>query len=320
MDKTWKLASWNVCGLCEPNRKTVVSNWIKSHTLSFDFLALQEIKADRFRLDIALRAILPTFLKFVSAPVDGKGGTALLVRPSLKVIDSGALDFGRAVWIRIEGDSGSFGVVNIYAPNSPRDRAILWRDLCETLPMENWILCGNFNMIEDKIDASGVSSIIKGRELECWRALKTRFEFIDVLHLKGEYGGAHFTWRRNRMQVLVQSRLDRCYVAKGGWWTGHELSITHDGGSALSDHDPIILTFNSAQNGPPRREYGKIALFKANPSVLRNRDNMRQLKQAWEEGTADCRDPLLAFVKPSIKLRQKLIERQNAPIKREEEF
>lgn len=47
-----RIASWNICGLCEPNRKNVVKNWISSLKITVSFLALQEVKADKFRLDL----------------------------------------------------------------------------------------------------------------------------------------------------------------------------------------------------------------------------------------------------------------------------
>lgn len=96
MNTNWKLVSWNVCEL---NRKAVVRNWLRSYKQEFNFLALQEIKAEKFILGLALRTILPSFLHFSSDTVDGKGGTVLLVKPTLKGIETGVLSLGRAVWV-----------------------------------------------------------------------------------------------------------------------------------------------------------------------------------------------------------------------------
>lgn len=63
--------------------------WIRNVRPPIDVLALQEVKADEFRLNIALRAILPGFQYFTSAPEVGKGGTAPLISPLLKVVASG---------------------------------------------------------------------------------------------------------------------------------------------------------------------------------------------------------------------------------------
>lgn len=91
----------------------------------------------------------------------------------------------------------------------------------------------------------------------------------------------------------------------------------HDGGSY---HDPILLSFDLAQAGQLAREKGKVALFKANLGVLRDQRKLERLKLAWEEGLADCDDPVLDFVKASINLRQKFIKCQNAPYRRDIEM
>jgi exonuclease III len=135
-------ATWNVAGLCNPQHKYKVLNWIKSLACPLSVLALQELKTDDFRLDVALRTILPRYQYFSSPPDEGKGGSALLVHPSLS---SGTLDQGRAVWVIVEHPEGTFGCTSIYAPNSSRQRATLWEELKNTLPAANWILSGDYN-------------------------------------------------------------------------------------------------------------------------------------------------------------------------------
>lgn len=120
MDNNLHLVSWNVCGLCEPDRKFAVKLWLNSHRPKVDILALQEVKADPFRLDIALRTILPDFTHISSPPDDGRGGTALLISPKIQVLSSGSLDLGRAVWFQASLDQICFGLICVYAPNSPR--------------------------------------------------------------------------------------------------------------------------------------------------------------------------------------------------------
>lgn len=100
MNNRLHLVSWNLCGLCEPDRKYVVKLWLQSLQPKVDILALQETKADPFRLDVALRAILPNFTHFLSAPIDGRGGSAILISPKFKIRSSGSVDLSRAVWLQ----------------------------------------------------------------------------------------------------------------------------------------------------------------------------------------------------------------------------
>lgn len=204
---------WNVCGLCKPDRKFVVKQWIRNLQAPADIVALQELKVDQFRLDIARRAILPGYQHFTSTPEAGRGDTTLLISPALRIVASGSFDLGRAVWVQIVSGKTHFGIVCVYAPNAPNERALLWHEIKCSLPLDNWIFCGDFNMTEMRQDSSGPSPLIRGREAEFWRLLKLCFDFSDVFQILNERApGSRFTWRRVRNGTLVESRLDRFHL------------------------------------------------------------------------------------------------------------
>jgi exonuclease III len=148
MEEPWQFASWNVAGLCHPHRKYKIVNWVKTRRPPLAALALQELETDDFRLDVALRTILPQYQYFSSPPYEGRGGSALLLHPLHTVISSGILDEGRATWVIISHSEGPVGLVSIYAPNSSRLWAVLWEELKNTLPSAQWILSGDYNMRE----------------------------------------------------------------------------------------------------------------------------------------------------------------------------
>lgn len=127
------------------------------------------------------------------------------MHPAFRVLQSGVIALGQAVWVRIAHEAGEFGIVSIYAPNSPHERAALWQALKVTLPQDRWIFCGDFNMTEVQEDSMGPSPLIQRREAEFWRFLKVRFDLEDALILKGQVTGSRFTWRRLRIGALVQS-------------------------------------------------------------------------------------------------------------------
>lgn len=74
----------NVCGLCDLDRKIVVHKWIASLHITLGALALQEVKADRFCLDIAFRTTLPWYQHFLSVPDEGRVALQFCFTPCSK--------------------------------------------------------------------------------------------------------------------------------------------------------------------------------------------------------------------------------------------
>eukprot|EP00249_Psilotum_nudum_P032182 c4739_g1_i1 orf=126-383(+) len=76
-------------------------------------------------------------------------------------------------------------------------------------------MVGDFNMIEMEEDRrGGVASMIGGREKEAWLELKWKYGLKDM----SNYNNVDFTWCNDRREDLIQERLDRIYVSKGGGW------------------------------------------------------------------------------------------------------
>lgn len=49
----------------------------------------------------------------------------------------------------------SFGIINFYTPNDV-ERSLLWWWIADSLPPTNWVLCDNFNIVEDIFDKEGL--------------------------------------------------------------------------------------------------------------------------------------------------------------------
>lgn len=95
------VTSWNVEGLCGSLRKRIVRKWVTNLPSEPDFLCLQEIKADGFILDTALKMILQGHRGFVSLLVLGNGGSAILVHPKFGIEDSDEFLKGQVVWVMV---------------------------------------------------------------------------------------------------------------------------------------------------------------------------------------------------------------------------
>jgi exonuclease III len=111
------IASWNIRGLCDTTQTAVVKSWVKSLGHPLHVLCLQEIKASDYRLDRALRSILPNHIYVVAPPESTKGGTALLVHKDISIRHKGTFNYAQAAWVQLLAQGEDFGIVSVYAPS-----------------------------------------------------------------------------------------------------------------------------------------------------------------------------------------------------------
>jgi exonuclease III len=275
-------------------------------------LCLQEIKANDFRLQQALRTILPDYNTVVAPPEGTRGGTAIMVHPEFSIQGKGSLNFGQAAWVQLTAQGEDFGIVSIYASSeSAWERNLLWHILTNQLAADRWILCGDFNMVETQEDTTGTASILHGREQDSWRILQNRFEMEDTHGLAHTCTGSRFTQRGQHFQKFIQSRLDIIYVSDGGWWIDAIHWLGHVPDCALSDHDPVILhiTLNKLLTGAGAR---RTLHFKANPAVIRRPGVLELLETAWKAHTSPDLDPRVQFTLASEWLWEKYKELQES--------
>ncbi len=70
--------------------------------------------------------------------------------------ENGTLMENKVWWVILKGlPSGDLGVVNIYAPNIPKERCFLWVEMIQKLLRGcRWILANDWNMVERSTDKS----------------------------------------------------------------------------------------------------------------------------------------------------------------------
>mgnify|MGYP002774994443 FL=1 len=167
-----------------------------------------------------------------------------------------------------EKENVVWGLVNIYAPNQASNRAIFWDTMAEKLPdcVTNWIVCGDFNMLEQPSDrVGGSNSTIHGRELAAWERLVFKTRILDAWNVCSfsRLNGTLLFSRSNRRNVDGQlslrdstnlSRIDRYYISDYFGSEGGFIGIM--AGTTLSDHAPIILESRKSQ--PKRKAFIRI--------------------------------------------------------------
>ena len=74
------------------------------------------------------------------------------------------------------------GFLNVYAPNQLGEMVTFWTWLSsELLDIENWLLGGDFNMIEMVSDrCGGGNTTVHGHELACWERLCFKLKVSDA--------------------------------------------------------------------------------------------------------------------------------------------
>ncbi|KAL3678267.1 hypothetical protein R1sor_021223 [Riccia sorocarpa] len=127
---------------------------LQSAAIHGQVLALQELHVSKATLRFITRVAAPAYRSYSPDPIPATGGTAILVSQECEVLESffhPSLDFG---WVLVRYLDYVFSVVSVYSPNHSSGRVQLWKALRETLPFKPWILCGDFNMVQVRSDAS----------------------------------------------------------------------------------------------------------------------------------------------------------------------
>ena len=93
---------------------------------------------------------------FHSTHRDGSGGAVIGLAPWIAkfVIDNGEDPSHCCVWVHTIINAQPIGFCSIYAPNDPKNRTSLWDWTVNNLPNADWVLGGDFNMVEKHVDHS----------------------------------------------------------------------------------------------------------------------------------------------------------------------
>jgi hypothetical protein len=84
--------------------------------------------------------------------------------------------------VRFSGlPNGDVAILNIYAPNGPRERIDLWQALCRMLSTDcQWVAVGDWNMVEDAWDKSTEGGSLLGSQEEVdFELFKSHFHVMD---------------------------------------------------------------------------------------------------------------------------------------------
>ena len=159
------IVSWNVNGLhmngIHGPRKLLLRQELISHFPGgIDVLLAQEHKLSldhSHRCGKLLPGVSHTFWVLAIGDMSRSGGVCISIgRQFISHIQHhGILIPGRALWVSLLIDGGSYGLLSIYAPTDARAWSLFWDSLAQSLPcMDSWIVGGDFNNVELPSDVS----------------------------------------------------------------------------------------------------------------------------------------------------------------------
>ncbi|MCO5584027.1 hypothetical protein L7F22_037947 [Adiantum nelumboides] len=137
-----------------------------------------------------MRAGFRTFWEPAMGPSSRSCSVCISVGPRLlfSVRHHSTLIAGRALYVAIDIEDTLVGFLSVYAPNTPRERAIFWSQLADTLPIVNtWIIGGDFNNLESDsdrcVETRPILSSISPHEQDEWDRFRLATHTADAWHI-----------------------------------------------------------------------------------------------------------------------------------------
>ncbi|KAL3684100.1 hypothetical protein R1sor_002122 [Riccia sorocarpa] len=274
-------------------RKRSIRRRISTSYNEVDIFALQELKTKEFELEANLKLIAQGGRVVVDYRSDGWGGAAVVIKPTLKVVECGVKGDGQVAWATVETSKGPVGVMSVYAPHSEQGHINLWRWVQQKIGSCNWIFGGDLNMVEWGEDTNCVSPLLSGEESYLWQDFKQETCLAECYKGAARRSGPRFTRVQVKGDKVEMSRLDRWYLSKNGAWVDQIAHILHDSKAGISDHCPVILDLRFGE-GENNRGYWK-TYMKLSVEDLKLADTKKRAVAAWGNHPVNCQDPRLKW-------------------------
>ncbi|KAL3682896.1 hypothetical protein R1sor_000918 [Riccia sorocarpa] len=314
-----RVASWNVRGLVSNYRTDIVKRWVRRNQKGLHVLALQEVIAQGDVLKKTLKAIIPGGKTIVDYKRNGKSDTVLVLRRSLTVSAEGVSGLGFGAWAVIETCRGEVGILAVHAPGKRRKRARMWQWVKNIIAKGQWLVIGDFNMVESTKDSIGPSVVLRGRELRSWNLCSNQGDLIDSWLTALESKGPWFTRQALHGNRLDQSRLDRIYISNRGEWVDIIPEMVHQGTCSLSDHIPVGATLILEKQNRIRENRRETSYFKMRPGLMMRSGVLQAAEEEWRNHPGRARDERKRWALALGRIRKLLmVERDRQDVETEE--
>ena len=237
-----KIATLNVKGRSKERRSkwpTIVTLMRKQRIL---VLGVQETHLDEEEA-MRISQMCPKIELINNGISKSKEGVAFIINKDLAnnmTWSHKELIEGRAsrLTIEIEKERG-INIIVIYAPNSDNEKIEFFKELKEKLKeekdMENTIIMGDFNSVENELDRLPHRKD-EEKVIESWKKIRSKYGLIDGWRAHNEISKG-FTFIQPATNSM--SRIDRIYVNDKIYPYGYNWS--HESSAEISDHDLVAV-------------------------------------------------------------------------------
>ncbi|KAL3678363.1 hypothetical protein R1sor_021319 [Riccia sorocarpa] len=283
------LCSWNINGTAGDLRGRTIRNRIWNSYKEVDIFAFQELKSKEYELENTLRLLTDSGTVVVDYHSNGWGNAALVLKPTIRVLDYGVKGDGQVVWARFHTAKGMAGIMSVYAPHDLQERIRLWEWIRNKVADEDWVLGGDLNMVEWGVDTNCKSPILSSEEAIVWMDLKLDAGLVDCYEAALRRDGPRFTRVQIKGNSVEMSRLDCFYLTNQGRGVQQIARVLHDAKAGVSDHCPVVLELKVTEESQHRsswKTYLKISVEEIREAEVRTR-----VVAAWRNNPTNCTDP-----------------------------
>ena len=125
----FKILSWNVRGVNDPDKRKVIKNFLRSHRA--DLVCLQETKVQEMTIDLVRRLGVGRCLNWKALNAEGSAGGIILLwdNSCISLVDSVVGSFSVSCLFRMVEDEFQWAFSEVYVPIENRLSESFWEEL-----------------------------------------------------------------------------------------------------------------------------------------------------------------------------------------------
>jgi exonuclease III len=238
-----RILGWNCRGICNASTTRALRATIKVQNPDVIFLCETKASKDKMK-DLAISIGFP---EHVIVGATGKAGGLCLFWSN--AIDVQVLEFdSQTIAITVRDEFCLWSLIGFYGPPYQAKRRKAWCNLSALLRSLNgpWMCFGDFNCVVSESEKQGG---IRGSP-STPTFLKDLLFDLEAIDLG--YSGNQFTWWNKRWgKRAIRERLDRA-ISNPSWRLAFPKAIVLHLGAINSDHAPLLIDTNPAEDFCPR--------------------------------------------------------------------
>lgn len=240
------ITSWNCNGLCNVDKMKMVFHLFEDR--KYDIVALQETHwKDNFIENY--KHLWNGDIYYDSTSVSSKG-VAFLVKNSIKTKVENINGFdGRYLHITYKENDTKYDIINVYAPNDVKERALFFKNIIEIMPRStSLIIMGDFNNTLADIDRYGKTVHKYDHSYKALIDMMIEHNVVDVWRQRNEKRKV-FSRKVVRGDMIVQSRIDFFLITKILCAYVRNIFYVE---TTMSDHSMVVMNFDTdvSERGP----------------------------------------------------------------------